>query len=454
MQLLRLRPGAVLDDDGPALRHGTARLPLHDPGPAAMDLLRALPDGGVDPATLATTPDLALLTNRLEAAGWIARTIASDGMPLATREPLAFAEVLTRRGVDRAVPVKLSRFAFLHADDGRLVLESGSARARVVLDDPRLAGLVAALAAPVAPGELDPVPFGLEEDERDAVLTLLLGAGLVLRLDGPDPERDEPALAQWDPVDLLFHAHSRLGRRAGGYGGTYPHRDRFPEPPAVRAETGEALVLPRPDLDAVAAADPPLTHAIERRRSIRVHDDDAPIDVRALGELLFRAARVTRVLHDEEGGSYAARPYPSGGGLYELDVYPVVRLCAGVGPGLYRYDASAHALVALAEPGPAVAGLLEQARVAALMEHPPQVLLVLAARFGRVSWKYEGVAYALTLKHVGVAYQTLYLVATAMGLAPCGLGGGDSDLFARAAGLDYATETSVGEFIVGSRPRV
>jgi hypothetical protein len=39
-----------------------------------------------------------------------------------------------------------------------------------------------------------------------------------------------------------------------------------------------------------------------------------------------------------------------------------------------------------------------------------------------------------------------------MGLAPCGLGGGDSDLFARAAGLDYEAETSVGEFIVGSRP--
>ena len=69
-----------------------------------------------------------------------------------------------------------------------------------------------------------------------------------------------------------------------------------------------------------------------------------------------------------------------------------------------------------------------------------------------MNWKYEGVAYALILKHVGVLYQTFYLVATAMGLAPCGLGGGDSDLFARAAGLDYASETSVGEFIVGSRP--
>jgi SagB-type dehydrogenase family enzyme len=61
-------------------------------------------------------------------------------------------------------------------------------------------------------------------------------------------------------------------------------------------------------------------------------------------------------------------------------------------------------------------------------------------------------AYALILKHVGVLYQTMYLAATAMSLAPCGIGCGDSDLFARAAGTDYYAETSVGEFLLGSKP--
>jgi hypothetical protein len=45
----------------------------------------------------------------------------------------------------------------------------------------------------------------------------------------------------------------------------------------------------------------------------------------------------------------------------------------------------------------------------------------------------------------------MYLAATAMGLAPCALGAGDSDLFARATGIDYYAETSVGEFLLGSR---
>jgi len=60
-------------------------------------------------------------------------------------------------------------------------------------------------------------------------------------------------------------------------------------------------------------------------------------------------------------------------------------------------------------------------------------------------------AYALVLKDVGVLLQTFYLVATAMGLAPCALGGGDSDLFARASGLDWLVEGAVGEFVLGSR---
>ena len=74
----------------------------------------------------------------------------------------------------------------------------------------------------------------------------------------------------------------------------------------------------------------------------------------------------------------------------------------------------------------------------------------MAARFSWVVWKYESIAYALTLKHVGVLYQTMYLAATAMGLAPCAIGGGDADLFAQATGTDYYAETSVGEFLLGS----
>ena len=151
---------------------------------------------------------------------------------------------------------------------------------------------------------------------------------------------------------------------------------------------------------------------------------------------------------------FTSRPYPAGGSLYELELYVVVQACTGLAPGLYHYDPEGHRLIRLRGRTAEVAALCRDAAAATgVPDDSVQVLLILAARFARVAWKYESIAYALTLKHVGVLYQTMYLAATAMSLAPCAIGGGDADLFARAAGTDYCAETSVGEFLLGS-PRL
>jgi SagB-type dehydrogenase family enzyme len=129
----------------------------------------------------------------------------------------------------------------------------------------------------------------------------------------------------------------------------------------------------------------------------------------------------------------------------------VVHHVPGLQPGKYHYDPYEHRLRLVREPGPAVTRLLETARISARMPTPPQTLIVVAARFGRLMRTYEELAYSLILKHVGVLYQTMYLVATAMGVAACGLGGGDARAFNEATGLDYPAESNVGEFLLGGR---
>ena len=79
------------------------------------------------------------------------------------------------------------------------------------------------------------------------------------------------------------------------------------------------------------------------------------------------------------------------------------------------------------------------------------LLITLAARFQRVAWKYRSIAYAVIMKNVGCIYQQMYLVATALSLAPCALGGGNAEHFAQASGLDYYKEGSVGEFTLSGR---
>jgi SagB-type dehydrogenase family enzyme len=124
----------------------------------------------------------------------------------------------------------------------------------------------------------------------------------------------------------------------------------------------------------------------------------------------------------------------------------------GLSPGLYHYDGAAHRLHPLAAPEPAVRELLGRAADSAGVAAKPQVLVIISARFGRVMWKYQTMGYGLILKNTGVLFHLMYLVATAMDLAPCALGAGDAELFSRAARLDPAAESSVGEFLLGSRP--
>jgi SagB-type dehydrogenase family enzyme len=241
------------------------------------------------------------------------------------------------------------------------------------------------------------------------------------------------------------------GGYVGGFGRT-GWAEPFVEPSVAEREqrTGSVVGLYRPDLEALGRSDRPLAAVLEERRSIRTHNDDDPITAHQLGELLYRCAG-QRSRGEDGRPELVSRPYPSGGGKYELELYPVVRHVDGLASGMYHYDPIGHQLRLVRGPGPEVDRLLQGAMWASVTSAQPQVLIVVAARFGRLTSTYEQLAYSLILKHVGVLYQTMYLVATAMGLAPCGLGAGDAMAFADATALEYTAEGSVGEFMLGSR---
>jgi SagB-type dehydrogenase family enzyme len=398
----------------------------------------------------------------LSRRGLLCHCAHTNGTRLATLVTLSSSFVTRPQQVVPGCRYVLSRFAYLRREGGGAVLESPLAHARVILNDCRAGALVAALAAPATAEELATRVGELPADAVPGMLTLLLRAGMLgeASAEGTCTEDDDPALQTWAFHDLLFHARTRRGRFDAPYGGTYRLAGRLAPPPALKAApAGESRELYRPDLARLERDDPPLARVQEQRCSLRDFDAQHPITDRQLGEFLFRVARVREHRQAEvatDSGpirmDFASRPYPAGGGLYELELYAAVNVCANLGAGLYHYDPARHCLTRLRERTEEVGGLLrDAAQSAAIPADNLQVLLILAARFPRLAWKYESIAYALTLKHVGVVFQTMYLAATAMGLAPCAVGGGDADLFVRAAGTDYVAETSVGEFLLGSQ---
>ncbi|WP_169947366.1 SagB family peptide dehydrogenase [Microbispora sp. H11081] len=431
--------------------------------PGAVAALRALAGGGVSEEELAgivTSHDgeggllrWHLLLRKLSAGALLERAVTSSGGdPVAVLRPYGGGPLRAAAPLAADARVRLSRFAVAAPEDGRLVVRAPRSPLGVELA-PAAAPLLGLLADWTTPAAL--VCPGLPDATTAAVLGLFAGAGLLVRptQEGKDPERGAAPLAQWSPADLWLHTRTREPRASARYGGSYPMRGvQDPLPVTPPAFPGPRITLEPPDLDAIAKTEAGLTDVLEARRSIREHDAAAPITLDRLGELLYRTMRQRGTFTGEDGQELADRPYPSGGAVHELEVYPLVVSCEGLEAGLWHYAAGAHALERVADPGPATRTLLDRARSAAMMTDDPQVLLLVTARFGRVMWKYETIAYSLILKHVGVLYQTFYLVATAMGLAVCGLGGGDAAEFAAASGLDPHAEGSVGELVLGSRP--
>ncbi len=412
-------------------------------------------------ATACDPDDIAAVVDRLDHLGLVRHTVVVDGKRLLDLEPMtARPSWWSNSPAGATSAVTLSRFAFARGTGGHLVVESPLSNYQARVRAPETAALIMLLAQGVAGvGDLSPCAEAAEAEAMSVCVELLVHTGLAVSCrvtdDGKSGEwcADGREFAGWSFHDLLFHSRSRQGVHNYPIGRLYPLRGKLPPLPATPSARGTRLQLERVDIERIERADPTFTAVLEGRHSVRRHCAPS-ISLRTLGEFLFRCARIRSVIPpDPDSGIHyqsSDRPYPSGGGAYELEIYPVVGDCEGLVPGIYHYAADAHALDQVAAPSRRTQALLTDAAAATALTGSPQVLPAITARFARVSWKYSGMAYATILKNVGVLYQTMYLVATAMGLAPCAIGTGSSARLSGILDLPYGEESMVGEFLIGA----
>lgn len=376
------------------------------------------------------------------------------GAPLATLLPISsyFQQKWVTIQSDR--PYKISRFAYIRRDeDGCNYLESPLSHARLKLEHATTASFIYRLGTAITPAELT----NLLPEEEKAVTTGLLALLVMGNFASPTTsegrlsEEDDETLRQWDFHDLLFHSRSRAGRHDNMLGGTYRFLGQIPPQPVIKqAQWPVTLALPQPDMEKIYLEDPGLMAVMEARTSVRDYGH-SPLTLAQLGEFLYRVAHIEEVYHDEEAGDLTRRFYPGGGASYEIEFYLTIDKCEGLTSGFYWYHPLDHTLALIQQANKDTEKLILDAYQATGESSRPHIVITLAARFQRIAWKYQGIAYALILKDVGVLYSTMYLIATAMNLAPCALGTGDSDLFTKLSGTDYLKETSVGEFVLGSK---
>ena len=76
-------------------------------------------------------------------------------------------------------------------------------------------------------------------------------------------------------------------------------------------------------------------------------------------------------------------------------------------------------------------------------------VLVLTGIFARVHWKYADRSYRYIMLEAGHLGQNIYLAATALGLAPCGIGAFFDDDLNQLLGIDEREEATVYLLAVG-----
>lgn len=279
-------------------------------------------------------------------------------------------------------------------------------------------------------------PVGEEE------LSRLVESGLLER----SAEAEVSPATYWSAVDLAVQRRMATG----GYREDLARARGRPAPPAFKARhPGPVTSLPKP-----GSVPGSLAEVLGRRRSIRAYGE-RPLRLEELSALLHHSARVQRTASHGLLGEVVMRPYASAGGRSELELYVVANHVEGLATGAYHYDPRAHELLGLAGHGrPGHQDDLNRqvhaATGGALSRDPPAIVVVTAV-FARIMWKYRGIGLSLIYQDTGCLIQTLYLVATALGLAPCAVGAGDEAANARWLGLDPMVESQVGCFLVGPR---
>lgn len=245
------------------------------------------------------------------------------------------------------------------------------------------------------------------------------------------------------PLELAFQREFNEG---GYFPGTV---DVSQAPEASKRVKGLKSISLRKRLDFPVCD---LYGSLEARRSVRSYAS-RPLEKRKLEQFLQATVQAHALMESREFGITSMRNYPSGGARYPLEIYPLVENVQSLHKGIYYYHPFEHRLELVTRDRRYRAALVNAAMqrmgTDAARDGKPALLLLITAVFGRTAWKYRGIPLHLILQEVGALYQTMYLAATALGLAACPVGAFPERAVAEILTLDSRDESEVGMFALG-----
>ncbi len=204
----------------------------------------------------------------------------------------------------------------------------------------------------------------------------------------------------------------------------------------------ERVLLPKPE-----RLDFSIGEAIKLRRSEREFNGE-PVSLKNLSQLLFYSAGI---IEKKEGDWHKSRrAYPSSGARFPLEIYLLnLKVSPGLNAGTYHYNVKEHSLEKLFNDDKLREKIYPRIIWQEMAQKAPVILAILAV-FDRNMMKYQDRGYRYILFEAGHLGQNVYLMAKALGLKCCGLGGFDDDKLHELLDVDIEEEAVLYALAVGN----
>lgn len=216
----------------------------------------------------------------------------------------------------------------------------------------------------------------------------------------------------------------------------YEHLDRsqqeqgLEQPPLELPWPANAELIPLPPHEKLAIPGIDLLTAIDRRKTVRKYREES-LTLDELSFLLW----CTQGIKSITSRPATLRTVPSAGARHPFETCLLVNRVCGLKPGLYRFIASKHALMAV-EIGEEAKEKVTHACLDQVQVRNSAVTFIWDAVVARTFWRYDQRAYRYMHLDAGHVCQNLYLAAEAIGCGVCGIAAFDDDLFNAAIGVD------------------
>ena len=170
------------------------------------------------------------------------------------------------------------------------------------------------------------------------------------------------------------------------------------------------IKLPEPEFDQTIQ----FWSVIKNRHSSRKFTNDS-LSLMDLSLFLFGMSGLNRIFPQ-----YAFRTVPSAGGLFPIEIYPVINNVTDLEKGLYHYDIQGHSLNLLKEGD--FRNNVTEACLDQKIAYNSAINFIWTAMIGRSQWKYLQRCYRYIYLDAGHIGQNFYLVAEALNLGACTIG--------------------------------